>query len=89
MSARWLKPYMPRSLYARAALILALPVIVVLLVVAIAFLQKHLEDVTGQMVRTASREVNLILDVMRGTESQQQAIPAKTAASAWSRSAIA
>ncbi|MTI01646.1 MULTISPECIES: ATP-binding protein [Alphaproteobacteria] len=76
MSARWLKPYMPRSLYARAALILALPVIVVLLVVAIAFLQKHLEDVTGQMVRTASREVNLILDVMRGTESQQQAIAA-------------
>ncbi len=76
MSTRWLKPYMPRSLYARAALILVLPVIVVLLVVAIAFLQKHLEEVTAQMTRTAAREVNLVLDVMEGAETQQQALAA-------------
>ncbi|WP_299946299.1 ATP-binding protein [uncultured Ruegeria sp.] len=76
MSTRWLKLYMPRSLYARAALILALPVIVVLLVVAIAFLQKHLEEVTAQMTRTAAREVTLVLGVMEGTETQQQALAA-------------
>ncbi len=76
MSTRWLKPYMPRSLYARAALILVLPVIVVLLVVAIAFLQKHLEEVTAQMTRTAAREVTLVLDVMEGAETQQQALAA-------------
>ena len=76
MSTQWLKPYMPRSLYARAALILVLPVIVVLLVVSIAFLQKHLEDVTAQMTRTAAREVMLILDVMEGAETQQQALAA-------------
>ncbi|WP_425080562.1 ATP-binding protein [Ruegeria arenilitoris] len=76
MSALWLKHYMPRSLYARAALILVLPVVVVLLVVGIAFLQKHLEDVTAQMTRAASREVMLITEVMEETETQQQAMAA-------------
>ncbi len=74
MSTQWLKPYMPRSLYARAALILALPVIVVLLVVAIAFLQKHLNDVTAQMTETVSREITLITNTMQGSETQQQAL---------------
>ncbi|CUJ87867.1 Osmolarity sensor protein EnvZ [Ruegeria denitrificans] len=76
MSALWLKHYMPRSLYVRAALILVLPVVVVLLVVGIAFLQKHLEDVTAQMTRAASREVTLVTDVMEETETQQQALAA-------------
>ncbi len=76
MSSRWLKPYMPRSLYARAALILVLPVVVVLLVVSVAFLQKNLEDVTAQMTRTASREVLLVTGVMKGAETQQQALAA-------------
>ncbi|WP_170759796.1 ATP-binding protein [Ruegeria lacuscaerulensis] len=76
MSAQWLKPYMPRSLYARSALILVLPVIVLLLVVGVAFLQKHLEDVTAQMTRAASREVLLVIDVMEDAETQQQAMAA-------------
>ncbi len=76
MSTQWLKPYMPRSLYARAALILVLPVIVVLLVVSIAFLQKHLEEVTSQMTRTAVREIRLVVDVMEDAETQQQALAA-------------
>lgn len=76
MSSQWLKPYMPRSLYARAALILVLPVVVVLLVVSIAFMQKHLEDVTAQMTRNAVREVNLITDAMSGSETQLQALAA-------------
>ena len=65
---------MPRSLYTRAALILVLPVIVVLLVVSIAFLQRHLEDVTTQMTRSAAREVKLVLAVMEGAETQLQAL---------------
>ncbi|WP_037315799.1 ATP-binding protein [Ruegeria halocynthiae] len=76
MSTQWLKPYMPRSLYARAALILVLPVIALLLVVGVAFLQKHLEDVTAQMTQAASREVALVVEVMEGAETQQQALAA-------------
>ncbi|NOD33993.1 MULTISPECIES: ATP-binding protein [unclassified Ruegeria] len=74
MSSQWLKPYLPRSLYARAALILVLPVIVLLLVVGIAFIQKHLEDVTGQMTRAASREVTLITTMIADAETQQDAL---------------
>ncbi len=76
MSTQWLKPYMPRSLYVRAALILVLPVVVVLLVVGIAFLQRHLEDVTTQMTGAAAREVNLVLGVVSEAETQQQALAA-------------
>ncbi len=76
MSSRWLKSYMPRSLYARAVLILVLPVVVLLLVVGIAFLQKHLEDVTEQMTSAAAREVLLVVGATEDAETQQQAIAA-------------
>ncbi len=62
MSFAWLKQYMPRSLYARAALILVLPVVVLQLVVSVAFIRRHLEDVTVQMARSAVREFNLIAE---------------------------
>ncbi|WP_420556006.1 ATP-binding protein [Roseovarius sp.] len=62
MSFRWLKPYMPRSLYGRAIAILLLPVITLMLVVSIVFVQRHFEGVTKQMTRSASREVGVLLD---------------------------
>ena len=60
MFFHWLKQYMPRSLYGRAALIMVLPIVVLQLVVSVVFLQRHLEDVTVQMTRTVVREVNLV-----------------------------
>lgn len=62
MSFRWLKPYMPRSLYGRAFLILLLPVVTVMLVVSVVFIQRHFEGVTRQMTNSLSREVHLLLD---------------------------
>ena len=56
----WLKRYMPRSLYGRAALILILPVVLLQLVVSVVFIQRHFEGVTRQMTRVASREIRLI-----------------------------
>lgn len=61
MSLRWLKPYVPRSLYWRATLILLLPVITLLLVVSIVFIQRHFEGVTQQMTETVSREIVAVL----------------------------
>ncbi|WP_294622362.1 ATP-binding protein [uncultured Roseovarius sp.] len=61
MSFRWLKPYLPRNLFGRAILILLLPVVTVLLVVSVVFIQRHFEGVTEQMTRSVSREVRLIL----------------------------
>lgn len=62
MSFDWLKPYMPRGLYGRAFLILLLPVISVMLVVSVIFVQRHFEGVTIQMARSVSREVLVLLD---------------------------
>ena len=61
MSFQWLKRYMPRGIYARAALILLLPVIVLQLVVSVVFVQRHFEEVTQQMSNTAAREIRLVL----------------------------
>jgi two-component system osmolarity sensor histidine kinase EnvZ len=57
----WLKRYMPRSLYGRAALILVLPVVVLQLVVSVVFAQRHFDGVTRQMSAAASREIELVM----------------------------
>ncbi|WP_305972514.1 MULTISPECIES: ATP-binding protein [unclassified Mameliella] len=61
MFFRWLKRYMPRSLYGRAALILVLPVVALQLVVSVVFIQRHFEGVTVQMSKELAREVNLVV----------------------------
>lgn len=57
----WLKRYMPRSLYGRAALILILPVVTLQLVVSVVFIQRHFEGVTRQMTQNVSRELHLVI----------------------------
>ncbi|AZV78055.1 HAMP domain-containing protein [Parasedimentitalea marina] len=74
----WLKRYMPRSLYGRAALIMMLPIVVLQLVVSIAFIQRHLQDVTAQMTSTILRELEMISEF--GADSPtQDAMLKKTA----------
>ena len=60
----WLKRYMPRGIYARAALILLLPVVIIQLVVTVLFAQRHFEGVTHQMTDTMLREFRLVLAVI-------------------------
>jgi two-component system osmolarity sensor histidine kinase EnvZ len=54
---QWIKQYMPRGLYGRAALILIFPVVFLQLLVSVVFIQRHFEGVTRQM--TASVLVDL------------------------------
>jgi two-component system osmolarity sensor histidine kinase EnvZ len=56
LGRRWL----PRSFYARAALILIVPILVIQLAVAVMFLQRHYEDVTTQMTSNMVREIELV-----------------------------
>lgn len=60
MFKRWLKSYLPRGLFGRATLILLLPVVTLVLVVSIVFIQRHFEGVTRQMVQTVAREIHLV-----------------------------
>ena len=68
MSFKWLKRYMPRGLYGRAALILILPVFVVQLVVFVLFAQRHFTDVTQQMTWTMIRELTLVFETVGSTQ---------------------
>lgn len=62
MSFNWLKHYLPRSLYGRAALILILPIITLQLTVTLVFIQRHFEGVTEQMTRTVVLDLQYLLD---------------------------
>ena len=61
MNFDWLKRYMPRGLYGRAALILILPVVTLQLVVSVVFIQRHFEGVTSQMSTVLSQELTYVL----------------------------
>lgn len=61
MNFRWLKRYMPRSLYGRAALILVLPIVTVQLVVSVVFIQRHFEGVTRQMTTGTLAEISYLV----------------------------
>ena len=74
MSFQWLKRFMPRSLYGRAALILILPVVTVQLVVSIVFIKRHFEGVTEQMTRVAALELRLILSNVNAAETRLAAL---------------
>ncbi len=76
MFFRWLKRYMPRGLYGRAALILILPVVTLQLVVSVVFIQRHFEGVTQQMSREVAREIRVVL---AGTPDLGEALSIQTA----------
>lgn len=71
---KWIKSYMPKRLYYRAALILVFPVVFLQLIVSIVFIQRHFEGVTVQMTRTVVAELDLITEVIErdGAVAAQQ-----------------
>lgn len=70
----WLKRYMPRSLYGRAALILILPVITLQLAISIVFIQRHFEGVTEQMTGSVVLDVQYLLDAIEAAPTLQAAM---------------
>lgn len=62
MNFDWLKRYTPRSLYARAALILLVPILTIQIVVTVVFIQRLYEDVTEQMTESMLPELALVVD---------------------------
>ena len=59
-----LKPYLPKSLFGRAAMILLVPVIVVQLLVSVAFIQRHYDRVTVQLTSAVARDVQVLLPLL-------------------------
>ena len=74
MSFDWLKRYMPRSLYARAALILLVPILTIQIVVTVVFIQRLYEDVTEQMTGSVLHELEYVIDSVRAAPDAETAM---------------
>ncbi len=74
MKFSWLKNYVPRGLYGRAALILVLPVVTLQLVVSVVFIQRHFEGVTAQMTRSLASELEFVLSEIEAAPGPQEAL---------------
>lgn len=69
MFFRWLKKYMPHSLYARAALILLVPMVSVQLVVSVIFVQRHFNSITRQMTEVVAAEMAYLVRQVNSADS--------------------
>lgn len=58
----WLKNFMPRSLYGRAAAILIVPILLLQFVVTVVFIQRHYDGVSTQMSQSIALEMALLVE---------------------------
>lgn len=65
----WLKNYMPRGIYARAALILVLPVLLLQLLVSVVFIQRHFEGVTRLMTSAMNIDLRFLLETAEAAQT--------------------
>jgi two-component system osmolarity sensor histidine kinase EnvZ len=70
---RFLKNFLPRGLYGRAASILIVPVVTIQLVVSVAFIQRHFERVTQQMTQGVAIELGYMLSQIERAPSEVEA----------------
>ena len=69
----WLKSTMPRGIYARAALILILPVLLLQLLVSVVFIQRHFEGVTELMTSAVNIELRFLVDTVNEADDLETA----------------
>lgn len=72
MRAR-LKRYLPKSLFGRALMILVLPVVLLQLVVAGLFIQRHYAGVTEQMAGSLALELNYAIETVENAADVEAA----------------
>ncbi len=69
MNLDWLKRYMPRGLFGRAALILIVPIAVLVFMVSLIFIQRHFEDVTRQLTHGVVLEMREVIEQIEAEPS--------------------
>ncbi|HMK89648.1 MAG TPA: two-component sensor histidine kinase, partial [Methylocystis sp.] len=71
--AGWLHDRMPKGLYARALLIVILPIVLLQSAVAYVYMQRHWEAITDRLSASVARDVAAISDLYaRFPDSQRQ-----------------
>ncbi|UWQ02852.1 two-component sensor histidine kinase [Aliiroseovarius crassostreae] len=74
----WLKQFMPKSLYGRAALILIVPIVSLQLVVSVVFIQRHFNRITEQMTSAVAAELDYVQRLVEEAPSRDEALAAIT-----------
>ncbi|HEY4982177.1 MAG TPA: ATP-binding protein [Pseudolabrys sp.] len=65
-SSRWLNSVMPKGLYARALLIIILPMVILQSVIAFVFMERHWNVVTQRLSAGVVQDIAALIDVYRG-----------------------
>jgi two-component system osmolarity sensor histidine kinase EnvZ len=69
MTFGWLKRFMPRGLYGRAALILIVPIVTLQIVVSGQILQRYFREVAAQMTEAVALDLALVADEIEANGS--------------------
>jgi two-component system, OmpR family, osmolarity sensor histidine kinase EnvZ len=64
--SRWLNSVMPKGLYARALLIIILPMVILQSVIAFVFMERHWNLVTQRLSAGVVQDIAALIDVYRG-----------------------
>jgi two-component system, OmpR family, osmolarity sensor histidine kinase EnvZ len=64
--ARWLNSVMPKGLYARALLIIIVPMVILQSVVAFVFMERHWNVVTQRLSASVVQDIAALIDIYRG-----------------------
>ena len=59
----WIKPYLPRTLFKRAFLILIVPMVLIQVIVGVVFVERLFQDVSRQMTKAASIDIKHLIDL--------------------------
>lgn len=62
---RWFKEMMPKGLYARALLIIIVPMVVLQSVVAFVFMERHWNTVTRRLSQAVVQDIATLIDVYK------------------------
>jgi two-component system osmolarity sensor histidine kinase EnvZ len=73
MLSQWLKRTLPRRLFARALLILVLPILALQAVVAVIFIQRHFAGVTRQMASAVAFEITYAVEQVEAAPDPTEA----------------
>lgn len=65
MFNKWLKPYLPRTLFKRAFLILIFPIVLIQVVVGVVFVERLFQDVSRQLTHSVAIDVNHLIGLIK------------------------
>ncbi|MCO4826044.1 MAG: HAMP domain-containing protein [Amylibacter sp.] len=83
MFNKWLKPYLPRTLFKRAFLILIVPIVLIQVVVGVVFVERLFQDVSRQLTNSVAIDVNHLIGLIKSGEDPLETAKSLQIATSW------